>query len=1019
LYQVTTVFNWMLEAKVNFFDRFFLNFPLCLFDSEKMVLQSRKQAPKGYIAGLGRGAAGFTTRSDIGPAAPALGSSDDALVASVAAGGSRAAEQRAAKLAMQKRRQQEQQQQQSTTSLGVPGPFGVAPIGYVAGMGRGAGGVAAGGGDSSFGGPESLEDDFNKSGAQEAQYDDDDDEADRIYEEIDERMKKRRKKNSGQDAQNSTLTNIGSQFRELKEQLATVSESEWAAIPDVGDYSLRYKQKRKQDTFTPITDSLLESRSIVNSDATSGNVSLAGTVQAAEIKNDLNSSGFKSVVSNMSGLAEARGTVLGMSLDRMSDSVAGQTVVDPKGYLTSLSNTTLASNAEIGDINKARLLLKSVRDTNPHHGPGWIAAARVEEAAGKTLQARKLIQEGCEACPTNEDVWLEAARLHPPDMAKTILASAVRHIPTSVKLFLRAADLESNEDAKKAVLRKGLEMNPTSVTLWKEAVELEDEENAKILLSVAVEKVPQSVDMWLALAKLETYDNARKVLNQARRALPTERSIWIAAAKLEESQNHDDMVDIIVQKAVKSLAKHDAVVTREQWLNEAEMAEAAQAPITSAAIIKHTIGIAVDVEDRRRTWADDANGALSRGAIATARAILAHSLAAFPSKRSLWMQAVDLERKHGDSKSLDDVLAAASERLPKQEIFWLLRAKEKWTSGDIEKAREILTQAFAANPNSEPIWLAAAKLEWEIGEIDRARVLLSRARERAPSDRVYMKSALLERELQQYDDALSLINQGLEKYPQFPKLYMMGGQICSEDLVANKENIDRARSYFEKGLKNCPNSFVLWILSSRLEEKAPRLLSNNGSSIGVGFTKARSLLELARLKNLKCPELWIEAIRLERRAGNEKLAITLMARALQDCPNSGLLLAENISTAPRPERKAKSADAIKRNPDDPWVITAVASLFASERKVEKARKWFERAVVLNPDLGDTWAKYYAFECEGGDETKIKSVRERCIAADPKHGELWCSIMKDMKHRKKSVQEGLGLAKEYLLKHQHT
>jgi PRP1 splicing factor, N-terminal. len=981
-----------------------------------MVLQSRKQAPKGYIPGLGRGAAGFTTRSDIGPAAPALGSSDDALTSSSAAGGSRAAEQRAAKLAMQRRRQQEQQQQQSTTSqVAVPGPFGVAPIGYVAGMGRGAGGVAAASeGDSSLGrGPES----HHIGGAQDDQYDDDDEEADRIYEEIEERMKKRRKKNAGQEAQNSTLNNIGSQFRELKENLATVSESEWAAIPDVGDYSLRYKQKRKQDTFTPITDSLLESRSIVNSDATSGNVSLTGTVQATDIGNGPNSSGFKSVVSNMSGLAEARGTVLGMSLDRMSDSVTGQTVVDPKGYLTSLSNTKLASNAEIGDINKARLLLKSVRDTNPHHGPGWIAAARVEEAAGKTLQARKLIQEGCEACPTNEDVWLEAARLHPPDMAKTILASAVRHIPTSVKLFLRAAELETNDDSKKAVLRKGLEMNPTSVTLWKEAIELEDAEDAKILLSVAVEKVPQSIDMWLALAKLETYDNARKVLNQARRALPTERSIWIAAAKLEESQNHDDMVDIIVQKAVKSLAKHDAIVTREQWLKEAEMAEAAQAPITSAAIIKHTIGIAVDVEDRRRTWADDANGALSRGAIATARAILAHSLAAFPSKRSLWMQAVELERKHGNSKSLDDVLAAASERLPKQEIFWLLRAKEKWTLGDIEKAREILTQAFAANPNSEPIWLAAAKLEWEIGEIDRARVLFSRARERAPSDRVYMKSALLERELQQYDDALSLIDQGLEIYPQFPKLYMMGGQICSEDLAPNKENLDRARFFFEKGLKNCPNSFVLWILSSRLEERAPSLLSNNNnnnSSTGVGFTKARSLLELARLKNPKCPELWIEAIRLERRAGNDKLAITLMARALQECPNSGLLLAENISTSPRPERKAKSADAIKRNPDDPLVITAVASLFASERKMDKARKWFERAVVLNPDLGDTWAKYYVFECESGDETKVKSVMDRCIASDPKHGEVWCSIMKDMKNRKKSVREGLELAKEHFL-----
>ena len=962
-----------------------------------MAFRNKKQAPRGYVPGLGRGAAGFTTRSDVGPAA-APASADAGAAAS--AGGSRAAEQRAAKLGMQRMQQQNQEQTGGTG----PSPFGMAPKGYVAGMGRGAGGGA-----KADDGPAALEG-IPQSSSQ-TPYDDEDEEADRIYEDIDERMKKKQKTKVGEDASDSNVNKISNQFRELKQQLASVSESEWASIPDVGDYSLRYKQKRKQDTFTPLTDSLLEARSMANADATSGSATLAGIANAAEASNG---QGFKSAVSNMSGLAEARGTVLGMSLDRMSDSVSGQTVIDPKGYLTSLSNTKLASDAEIGDINKARLLLKSVRDTNPNHGPGWIAAARVEEAAGKTLQARKLIQEGCEVCPSSEDVWLEAARLHPPTMAKTILASAVRRIPTSVNIFLRAADLELAAQAKKGVLRKGLEMNPTSVTLWKAAIELEEADNAKILLSVAVEKIPQSIDMWLALARLETYENARKVLNQARRALPAERSIWLAAAKLEESQNHEDVVDKIVQKAVSSLSKHDSVVTRAQWLKEAEMAEAAEASVTSAAIVKHTVGIGVDVEDRQRTWSDDTNGALSRGAIATARAILAHSLSAFPSKRSLWMQAVELERKHGNNNSLDDVLAAASERLPKQEIFWLVRAKERWTSGDVEKSREILTQAFAANPNSEPIWLAAAKLEWETGEIDRARVLLNRARERASSALVYMKSSILERESGRFDDALSLIEEGLENYPKFAKLYMIGGQICSEDLDINKTNFDRARKFYQRGLTICPDSVVLWILSNRLEEKAPRLLAeangdgNSNNYLGIGFTKARSLLELARLKNPKNPELWVEAIRLERRAGNDKLAVTLMARALQECPKAGLLLAENISSSPRPEQKAKSADAIKKNPDDPLVISAVASLFASERKQEKARKWFERAIVLNPDLGDSWAKYYAFEIETRNEEKAKLIKNRCIAADPKHGEIWCSIMKDMKNSKKSTGDGLDL-----------
>lgn len=90
------------------------------------------------------------------------------------------------------------------------------------------------------------------------------------------------------------------------------------------------------------------------------------------------------------------------------------TSIDPKGYLTSLSSlqTTLKTDAEIGDIKKARMLFDSLVKSNPKHAPGWIAAACVEEHAGRMVAARKIIMEGCRRCSSNEDVWLEAARLH-------------------------------------------------------------------------------------------------------------------------------------------------------------------------------------------------------------------------------------------------------------------------------------------------------------------------------------------------------------------------------------------------------------------------------------------------------------------------------------------------------------------------------------------------------------------------------------------------------------------------------
>ena len=88
------------------------------------------------------------------------------------------------------------------------------------------------------------------------------------------------------------------------------------------------------------------------------------------------------------------------------------TSIDPKGYLTSLDSQVIKTEAEIGDIKRARMLFDSLIKSNPKHAPGWIAAAALEEHAGRMVAARKLIKQGCEQCSKSEDVWLEAARLH-------------------------------------------------------------------------------------------------------------------------------------------------------------------------------------------------------------------------------------------------------------------------------------------------------------------------------------------------------------------------------------------------------------------------------------------------------------------------------------------------------------------------------------------------------------------------------------------------------------------------------
>lgn len=481
--------------------------------------------------------------------------------------------------------------------------------------------------------------------------------------------------------------------------------------------------------------------------------------------------------------------MLNSKLNSAGDSVTGQTAVDPKGYLTEMSSVIPAmATSNIQDVKKGRQLLKSVRDTNPAHAPAWIASARIEEAVGEMQKARNLITMGCEKCPRNEDVWLEAARLQEGEMAKKVCAAAIQRLPKSVKIWTRAAQLESENKAKRRVFRRALEHTPESVQLWKQAVNLEKPTDARIMLSRAVECCPTSQELWLALARLESYENARKVLNKARKHIPTERQIWIAAAQLEESNNETDkmesMIEKVIARSVSSLQTNGVEIYREHWIDEAKKCEREKFPITCGAIVRNVIGVGIEEQDHENTWMGDIKACLSdevsEWSVHTARSIYAHALGLYPNNHTFWEEAAYFEQKHGTADQLEDLLEQAVRVCPKNENFWLMAAKSKWKSKqNIGMARKILASAFKVNPNSEKIWLAAVKLEQENNEPIRARKLLAKARDKADTPRVWMTSVKLEWQLDNMVDALDLVKKSLKKYRMvFKKISFEMGVKC-------------------------------------------------------------------------------------------------------------------------------------------------------------------------------------------------------------------------------------------------
>ena len=942
-----------------------------------------QQAPENYVAGLGRGATGFITRSDLGPGRE--GPSEDQI-----------------KEALAKRAQ----------ALGAAPP------------------TAYGAKKEEEEDDERFQDPENEVGLfASGAYDKDDDEADRIYQEVDERMDRRRKirrfvppslhianglsnwaayrhlpreAREKQEREEYERKNpkIQQTFVDLKRALTTVTDDEWANLPEVGD--LTGKNRRTKQTlrqrFYAVPDSVI-----------------AGARDSTQFDTAVSEDTADGTMTNFADIGAARDKVLQVRLDQAAqgtDSVAGTaTNIDPKGYLTSLSKSELkAGEVAVGDVKRVRVLLESVIKTNPKHAPGWIAAARLEEFAGKIVAARNVIARGCEYCPKSEDAWLENIRLNDTHNAKIIAASAIKNIDHSVSLWIEAMKLENDQRAKKRVIRLALDHIPQSVVLWKEAVNLEENpDDARLLLAKATELIPLSVELWLALARLESFENAQKVLNKARKAIPTSHEIWIAAARLQEQMGNADKINVM-KRAVQALAKESAMLKREEWITEAEKCEEEGAILTCGAIVRETLGWGLDEDDdRKEIWMEDAKASISRGRYGTARAIYAYALRVFINKQSIWLAAADLEKNHGTKEGLWPLLEKAVEACPQSERLWMMLAKEKWQAGEMDNARIVLGKAFMQNPNNENIWLAAVKLEADNDETEKARELLAEARKEAGTDRVWIKSASYERQLGNIEAALDLVNQGLELFPKADKLWMMKGQIYE---LENKTA--QAREAFGRGTRECPNSIPLWLLASRLEEKQRMVV------------KARSVLDRARLKHPKNAQLWVESVRVERRDGKMAQARNLMAKALQEIPNSGLLWTESIwYLEDRTKRKQRILEAIRKNDSDPILYVTAARLFWANRQLEKAISWFEKAILLDSDCGDTWAWYLKFLYQHGTEVRYRlddgrcddtdfhqekreDVISKCVVSEPRHGEIWQSVAKDPRNAKKNVEEILKL-----------
>lgn len=786
-------------------------------------------------------------------------------------------------------------------------------------------------------------------------YNAEDEEADRIFAFIDAKMSERRRKTTKKattGVADSGNPSIQTMFADAKRDLQTVSLEEWADLPESGDFrAKRTKKANEKERYTPIPDSILLSGS-------GGGMSMD---IAGEEEPDLTQ------------IQEAKEQVLRVRLDQLTNFTQS---VNPEAYLASMqaSNKAQQQSSELGDIKRARTMLRSAVQTNPHSSQAWIAAIRLEEAALEPKTAKEMVRKACEMCPESEDVWLEALRLLPKEESLAIMSKALDSVPSSGKLWIGAAALEDDPTGKKRILQRGIERSHKSEILWKALIELEQGDvDAKALLEKAVECCPGSIDLWLALARLEDHEGARKVINRARAACPKNKEIWLAAARLEEAYDNFGLVEKIIVKAKADLSS----IVPSEWLQLAAECLESEDKCTAQAIVS-VIRDEIDLEEEA-----------AKAPPSLAKLLYQVAIKADPTKSELLLKAIELDPAD------ESLYESAIQACPTSEPVWLGWVKLKASQNDFVGAESILSQAHSHLPSSEALWLAAASIHLTAGNLGEARRIMTVARERLPSsEKVWRKAAKLERLAGDIDSCKSILLEGLQRGSS-PKMWIM--------LAGIEEDPVRVRGIFESGLANCPHSDSLWIAAALHEESMA-----SASDRTPAIARARALLEKGRLKLPKSETLWLESVRLEIRAAQPIMAKTLLAKALQSCPGSGSLWSEAVWMEPRPLRKGKATAALHQaNAQDPTLLLTIAKLFWAERRLPQARDHFERAIKLDPANGDLWAFYIRFAQAYLGPSDAGLLLELAFRQEPpRAGQLWTAYRKAERLRFYTDPKGL-------------
>lgn len=730
--------------------------------------------------------------------------------------------------------------------------------------------------------------------------DDDDQMADRIYELIDSKMGVFKHSGSTNEDNYITVDRLSmvsggltADFANLKRGLAGVTVEQWALLPEAGDMTRRNKRTRLleklQQRFYAAPDVLLASDR-PKEDTSATNFELISSAKDALLSRHLDSLVPTATTPNTTVQdyndaireVESESRIAIADLEKSRLALASLRRVEPYKAESWIASARL--ELEMKEYKRAKSLIIEGCERVPRSEDVWLESIRIHQNSFETNKlCKRIVATALSILPTSSKLWLKSVDLENSSdifAKKRVVQKALLSLPHNGSLWKRLIELEDDTTTVRMLLKKAIEMVPQEWDFRQRLIELSDYEDARKVLNSALKTMKDDYRVWITAIKIEESEKGTSVnVNKLEKMILkgiTQQSLahldlrfWLnEAAKLSHEEGYHESTKAIVFSALES--KGDLV----EWLSEAE--EFSNLNETQVVQLVYEF-ISGKQPDNEEGWIRLLN-ILKNGSQQNRLFEYYHkALKALPQNESLViMFAMDTWKINDDVEGAKKILQDANSKFESQRIQ-LQRIELESSIRNYDGLQSVFEELVTLSNATANIWdkyIQFARFYWRnntnyemeiVGLIDRGLKAFPKYHQ------LYLqKGTMFLQEIKDISKARDAYTIGTKECPESSELW-----ISLAELEIHQKAIIRARSILDLAMVKNPNSPELWTEKIRLERSLNDVVSAR--------TLANKALQLFNLS----PIVWKEYVELIPKKSHQK---NVLNDALKATKNSSIIL---------------------------------------------------------------------------------------------------------------------------------